>query len=276
MAINRTTATKKVIVSGGRAMGVSTADPFNDIPMEVPRRLTIALQGHEKMGKTHFALTATPPIALININRGTAGVIQKFKNKEIKQIIARLPNKLLAASMEKEAKEQWEIVRNGFIYACTSGKYRSLVVDAEDEMWALRRLSEWGKLNDMPTEYAKLNAEYLALLNMADEYGLNLILISKLSTLYKNKTNPTSGKQMSVATSNWKRDGFKHVGYAATEILESQGDEGNNFWIQVIRSRHRSELNGVQYTPADFENGLADFANLATVIIEGSTRSEWE
>lgn len=272
---------RRIIVSAGRVMGVPGADPFTDFDTEIRRRLTLVLQGDEKTGKTHLSLTAPDPIALININRGTEGVIQKFKIKYpkriFKQIKISLPNKLVPSANEKQAKEEWRKAKEAHIYACTSGRYRTVIWDTEDEMWLLSRMSRWSDLRATPTEYAPVNNEYMAMLNLADEYNVNLILIDKLKDEYKEKTNQNSGKKVSVATGGKKRDGFKHVGYAATEIIEAVCDDEDNFGARIVRSRHRSELNNVIYTPEDLGESKEDlnFINLACQIVEGSTPKQW-
>ena len=52
---------------------------FSDDIVETPRRLIASLEGREKVGKTHFALTAPPPILFFNIDIGTEGVVGKFQ-----------------------------------------------------------------------------------------------------------------------------------------------------------------------------------------------------
>ena len=47
-----------------------------------PRRMVVALDGLEKMGKTSWALTAPGPIALQNLDIGAEGVIQKFQSEK--------------------------------------------------------------------------------------------------------------------------------------------------------------------------------------------------
>ena len=55
-----------------------------DSTIELPRRLVMRISAHEKDGKTHFGLTAPPPIGVMNIDRGLEGVVEKFaKVKEI-------------------------------------------------------------------------------------------------------------------------------------------------------------------------------------------------
>ena len=105
--IKKPLADRKVVMAGGKVVGIPTIDPFKEISREIKRRVTWVIQGDEKTGKTHLAMTAPDPIALININRGTEGVINRkeFKDKVVKEIKIRLPNHLIETKNEEIAKK---------------------------------------------------------------------------------------------------------------------------------------------------------------------------
>ena len=46
----------------------------------IRHRLIISVDGHEKQGKSHFALTAPQPIALFDVDTGLEGVVEKFEH----------------------------------------------------------------------------------------------------------------------------------------------------------------------------------------------------
>jgi hypothetical protein len=79
---------------------------FADLKMEteadpdVLPRLLMAIDGPQKGGKTHFALTAPGPIGILNIDNGLEGVVEKFydKGKTIGVKKVTLPEKLTQES----------------------------------------------------------------------------------------------------------------------------------------------------------------------------------
>ena len=44
-------------------------------------RLIVSVEGLEKRGKTHFAMTAPPPIAYFDMDIGAEGVVNKFEDR---------------------------------------------------------------------------------------------------------------------------------------------------------------------------------------------------
>src|SRR5271156_6583904 len=48
----------------------------------VSRRLIVAVDGAEKCGKSHFAMSAPGPLGIINLDIGLDGVVQKFQGQK--------------------------------------------------------------------------------------------------------------------------------------------------------------------------------------------------
>jgi hypothetical protein len=100
---------------------------FDDSVRERPRRLVASVSGKEKVGKTHFALTAPDPIFLISVDIGTEGVVDKFQ-AEGKRIY------IYEVRLSKTAKQDvyvpmWENLKKIFekVYQAGAG---TVVVDS--------------------------------------------------------------------------------------------------------------------------------------------------
>jgi len=235
-------------------------------------RLILNVEGGEKQGKTHFALTAPGPIALIDMDIGLEGVISKFT--KVKKIYVASFN-YRDATEPKQWEEMWKRMKQCYMDSLASKNIRTLIVDTATEMWELVRMASFGKLTQVkPHHYAPVNAEFRDLLRKAYDSNKNLILIHKQKKEYVDEK----------WTGNMERAGFGDVGYAVqaniiswriTALDETYGkgreDGYKGFGITIRDCRQVSELAGTEILEP-----LNTFSVLASQVFPSSDESEWE
>ena len=235
------------------------------------RRLILSVDGLEKRGKTHFALTAPAPIMVLSLDLGMEGVIQKFQSeKEIwvaehRVNVAALKKSGTTDEIAEQADQAWRNVLTDYQTALDSGA-RSVIVDSATELWEILRLARFGKLEQVkPHHYGPVNSEYREVIRMAYEYGANLLLLHKMKPEYIN--DKTTGE--------YKRSGFSDTGFLVQTILQCWRDDGSkapdSFHVMVTDCRQDPALNGW-----DMMGEWATFSNLAMMIFPDSTEEEWK
>lgn len=217
----------------------------------VQKRLIISIEGPEKSGKTHFALTAPPPIALIDFDTGLEGVIHKFHNKEVYVSEYRL-----GLSLTPDAYlPTWEKVKKDYGMALSSKSIRTIIVDTATELWELCRLRHFGKLDKiMPHHYSAPNAEYRELIRVAYNSNKNVILLHKVKSEYVNDRN--TGKLI--------RAGFGDTGFLVQANLRTARDIENGFTVYIRDCRQNPDLAGM-----DLLGGMNDFPTLVSLVFGG-------
>ena len=245
---------------------------FTEANGEEVLRLILNIEGQEKEGKTHFALTAPGPIALIDMDIGLEGVVSKF-NKQKKIYVASFNYR--ESTSPEEWDKMWIKMRTAFLDALASKTIRSLICDTGTEVWELLRMARFGKLSQVkPHNYAPVNAEFRDLIRKAYDSDKNLLLIHKQKKEYVNEQ--WSG--------NWERAGFGDVGYAVqaniiswriTSLDETYGkgreDAYKGFGITVRDCRQRAELAGEEILEP-----LNTFPQLAVQVFPETEVEFWE
>jgi hypothetical protein len=233
------------------------------------KRLIIQVEGHEKTGKTHFALTAPGPIAYFGLDIGDEGVIEKFlaQGKEIitPDDSVRVPNvvEMHVDGPKMDAAPAWEQMKRAFIAACKSPQIRSIVWDTATEVWELIRLARFGKLAQvMPVQYGPVNAEMRGLIRIAYDSNKNFIMLHKMKAEYVNDKR----------TGKYERAGFNDTEYIVQVNLRTIHDpESGEFGIEVINARQNMTLCG-----QIFMGDLCAFPMLATMIMANTSPGDWE
>lgn len=240
-------------------------------------RMIVATSAPEKTGKTHWALHTTPsPVALIDFDIGTEGVINKRDPK--RRILHRQFNLKAQSAIEGRVprREEWEKEWSDCetaVRACVANSLiRTLVIDTGTEMWELARLAEFGKVDQVkPHHYGPLNREYRMLVQSAySRKDLNVVITHKVKKQYKND--------------NWngeyERAGFGDVAFLVqvnvdhyVEVIE-EGEDGapdqTEFGIRVLNCRQNPEVNGLE-----LEGPLCSFAVLGRKVFPNSKREDW-
>lgn len=241
----------------------------------VSRRLIIALDGVEKCGKTHFALTAPGPICTLQTDTGgLEGVIQKFqKKKEIWVCNSDFRTESAGELGEKEAARAAGIAWDKLMkaYQAALGQARTIVVDKATNFWEILRMSRFGKLDKvMPHHYGPVNSEYKDFIRMAYEQDkTNLILLHNLKDEYVNDKN-TGAK---------RRAGFADTGFEvqinAVCWKDMKLEEGANpldKWNLTVQDcRQNPDLEGITFTGED-----CNFTSLAMAVFEDTSEKDWQ
>lgn len=242
---------------------------FQKMTADVRKRLIVNVEGKQKSGKTHFALTAPGPIAYFGLDIGEEGVVGKFVSlgKEIYSADdkIRVPNviSMTPAGPTIDAAPAWDKMKQAVTAACDSKFIRTIVWDTATEVWELIRLARFGKLTQvLPVMYGPVNAEMRGLLRLAYDSDKNFILLHKLKNEYVNDKR----------TGNLERAGFSDTEYIVQVNLRTFYDsEAQEFGVEVVNARQNMQLCGEVYT-----GDLCSFPMLATMILDGTELGDWE
>jgi hypothetical protein len=226
---------------------------FEDAPTESYKRLILSLEGEDKTGKTHMALTAPEPIIFFSLDIGTEGVVEKFRRgfkdlngiqippKEILVYEFRVPKAFrLDEETTKKCLEFHNDFRTKFEAACgiESG---TIVVDTSSERYEMARLAKFGKLSQvLGHHYTEINQEYREEIGWAfSNPKLNVVLIHKMKDKWSNNVN----------TGQLELAGFKDTHYLAQAAVRlyrtttTQPNGSTSVGIQAVIKDSRHNLN---------------------------------
>ena len=177
----------------------------------VNRRLVMSVAGFEKTGKTHFALTGRSPIAIVNLDVGLEGMVEKFRaaGKEVYQFTLPLTRD---EGTQETWQGQWREFQNKLraVYALNPG---TVIIDTWTEAYELARLAHFGKLEQvMPNRYGAVFNELRGIVRHA----------------YTSDTTTTVYIQK-------MRMGFE------SKLPEVQGFKDTDFLVQVNMRTHADE-----------------------------------
>jgi hypothetical protein len=248
--------------------------PYRSDP---PKKINLAIDGVDKSGKTHLALTAPGPIVFHDWDFGLHGVADKFPDKEIYHFEYELTETLALPGTEEQglsgpAAKVWErYVYNmrASIEKCLPTADRpvpgTIITDSASTAWPCLRLARLGKLTEvMPTQYMKVNSEFQTLIQLVHRSPVNVIWLSRLKNVY----------QGNVKTDQLERDGYNQLGFevdAVVRLLEDTTKVGESAFTarfgncRTNRSLQRTEL------PSDLT-----FAKIATTMYPATTEEMWK
>jgi hypothetical protein len=258
---------------------------MSDLGFSIPgpsaeRRLVIASGMKEKGGKTHFGMTAPPPIGVVSIDQGTKEIVEKFIAMGKKIALCRIKTPPLVALLRKDkdridkswimehAEEEWEKAKRAIIAIIENPAFRTFIGDTATEFYELCRLARHGKLAQvMPHHYGPLNAEFRELVKRAAEReDLNCIWIHKRRKVYKE-----NAKGESNWTGEWERSGFADLAYLADVNLENYYDyEQQVFGAKMLDCRQNPACIG-----QEFEGEFCNFTAVACSVFPDTKPSYW-
>ncbi len=228
----------------------------------LPKRLLVNIEGLDKGGKTHLALTAPGPIALFDMDRGLEGVVQKFmKEKEILFTSYRH----MPCVTEMDHKNLWAKFEKDYDTVLLHKGIRSIIDDTATELWEKARLAEFGRLSNVQHLYPALNAKFRKLIDRAFDAEKNLILIHKRKKSYKQ-----NAKGEDSWTGGWEKAGFGEVGYIVQVNLYAFQQDDGEFACEVINSRLQPSLNGEV-----FAGELCTFPYIASLLRPDTEIMDW-
>jgi hypothetical protein len=224
---------------------------FSKPDFSVHRRLILSIEGAEKQGKTHLALSACTQgkTAFLNFDVGDEGVIHKFEGNDI--VTARFDSapSLLAQRKGESNKffmEAWQKVRESYEAAIRDEDVKVVIMDTESELYEAIRLGYFGKLQGvLPRYYGDIYAELRKMYRDAYERtDLNLIVTRKLKSEYVNDSR--TGKQIPA--------GFADVAYLTQMNVRVWRDDSGEPALTIDSCRQDSSLAGMELAGEEYCN----------------------
>ena len=238
-------------------------DVFNKYQPKLTRKACISVEGREKRGKTHFALTAPGPIIYINLDEGLDRVQPEVKFPNLDLRVVNIPNFSKDGHPDKvadEALKVWENLKQIHVSALEAA--RTVVYDSFTEVWELARLARFGKLQSVQWfHFGPVNREFHDFIREFNRHDANLILLHK-SMAEKDENGAKNGNQ--------ERKGFTHIGFDVDDFFKVDRDEEGKFYIEAIESGHNPAIKGKRFT----EPGNT-FVDIALNLFPASTPAEW-
>ena len=224
----------------------------------------LSVEGLPKTGKTHLCAGAPGGIGIQSLDFGTEGIIEKFSDTYFDVREYNFAYDFTIQKRGDEATEQadrikadyWEPFNQDAAQFFGDPSIKTVVWDTASEVWEMLRLAHFGKLMQNPQmQYGVVNAEYKALVRMANTARKNLILVHQLAKEYKT-IEDGNGKEKSIETGNYKRQGNNKVDYLVHSYVRTLYDEPvknskgviatpGKFKIEIIRSRFNPDANGL-------------------------------
>jgi len=211
-----------------------------DAPSEFTRRnLFVVIDGEEKTGKTHLALTIAQPgftTIVHDMNDGLDGVVQKrvreIGHGRIKVAHHPIPDGQTVDSQRDKAKVEWA----GFAQDFREGmaKHRANIIDTGTEVYQLSRMSEFGAEKQVrgtgkgQLDYDAVYSKIRGLLRLFHASKSHIIITHQVTDEWKNRKD-ADGKVKGYTTGRLVRDGFKEiphmmqVGLRTSKVIDAEG-----------------------------------------------------
>lgn len=256
-----------------------------DAPSAFTRRnLFVCIDGEEKTGKTHLALTIAQPnftTLVHDLNDGLDGVVQKrvraVGDGKIKIAHHPIPDGQTVDKQREKAKSEW----SGFAQDFRDGmsKHRANVIDSGTELYKLSRMSEFGDVKQ--TERGKGQLDYDAvyskirgLMRLFHASKSHLIITHQVTEEWKNRKDPVTGVTRGYTTGRLIFDGFKEIPYMMQIGLRTKkviDASGLHFVATLEVCRFDPKLEGTEFSDE------ADMFDLPTIMgfVTETDREVW-
>ena len=245
--------------------------------------LFVSIEGEEKTGKTHLALTIAQKgftTGVIDLNDGLGGVIDKRVREIgkgwIKVAKHPIPDGVDKAAIKVAATREWAEMRPDLINSLKSN--RATVVDSGTEIWLLSRQSEFG---DAKTEskkgsldYEAANSKVRGLYRLYHAHPSHLIITHQLDDEWKGQKDPNTGQIKNVRSGRRKLDGFKEIPFMVQVRLRTDKgitDTGLHVVATLTACRFSPQLEGTEFSS---ENGMFDLPFIFGFITD-TDRETW-
>ena len=243
----------------------STLKGFERASTKKIHRLIASIVGDWKKGKTTFALTAPAPIALIDMDTGLEGVVEKWaKEKEI----------WVKTFDYHEAKDQdewleiWEDSKKAFTDALDDPKIRTVIIDTATEWYELIRMARFGKLNKVilekgearPYPWGPVNQEFRELLRKSLKTNKNVLFLHKTKAEYED--NEKTGRRI--------RAGFGDMEFIIQLNATCYRDGEKGFYLVINDCRQNADVMGLELAEP-----LNTFPNLGMLVFPETSEEEW-
>ena len=202
--------------------------------LPAPARIIASIEGTDKTGKTHLALTAPRPIMYIDLDVGTEGVIHKFQGEDLMVYQVEQPERLGSSQelMERFGRI-WAAIQEKVNEALEVGE-GTLIIDTFTEAYDICRLSHFGKMSQVqPHQYGVAYADLREIMRKVHQ--------SKMSAIFLHKI------QKNFNTGEPEPKGWVDVPYHVQATLRTHREdtqEGPVFYAEVKASRQNPSLMG--------------------------------
>lgn len=244
-----------------------SADPTRRI------RSIILASGDAGTGKTRFGLTGPVPILYQSLDKGLEGVVEEFVEAGKEIYVADYDWTPGADDFSQAfAREMRDKFIEDYLAALDAGA-RTIVWDKETDVWEMFRYAEFGKPNEAPKDYAKLNQRYIAIVNAVKNYNASLMVIQAMKDTW-GQVGPVSastGKRGLAKTGEKARRGFERMDelvFTELHFRREPGEVGPEFTIDVGKCRQNSALQDQSFP------GMS-FATFGTLLIPGTSEADW-
>lgn len=248
---------------------------FEEVTEDINYRMILGTQGLDKSGKTQFALTAPSPIAIINMDDGLEGVVEKWVKLGKKIWVCQV--KVPAIATKDAYLTSWRKSEDAYIKAFQNKDVRTVFVDTATDWWELIRLAEFGSLTpkgDIRQMYGPLNQKFRSMLRLAHGTDKNLIISHKMKKEYITKTVSENNKAVTkdVWEGNYEKVGFKEDGYIVqANLWHRYNTNKGQFETEITNARQDMTLAG--YVMGQDE---CNFATLGTLLFNGTVEEDWQ
>ena len=235
--------------------------PYVDAPSEFNvRSIFTSIEGEEKTGKTHLALTLASPhmtTGVIDLNNGLGGVV----HKRVQQIgaghikIARhpMPEGEDKDKVKQAAGRVWGAMRADFIPSIQ--KNRLTIVDSGTEIWLLSRQKHFGDAKSTDKkgslDYEGANSAARVLYGLHNQFNNHLVVTHQMDDEFKQQKDPDTGRLKAVRTGGRVADGFKEIPFMIEVVLRTEKRITNEgmFFVATLRvCRFNPRLEGTEFS----------------------------
>lgn len=233
------------------------------------RRLVMRVGGLEKNGKTHFALTAPAPIAVVDMDRGLEGVVEKFA--DAKDIYIKSFRNMPVKTRE-DHEQKWDAFLKCHDMVLGDPDIRTVIWDTDTELWEMARLAYFGRLTQVkPHHYSDVNSMIRKLIDDFFDSEKNLVSICQYKKQYVKKSKDSDD---GAWNGQYEPAGFKGFPYIAqVNIRMRLGVEDK---IVIPRAEIRNCRQNMSLVGEVFKGEMADFPFVASMIVEGTAPEDWE
>lgn len=270
--------TKALVVTGSGSVALDVPRDLVASGFELPSedinyRMLISSQGLEKSGKTEFALSAPGPIAIINMDDGLEGVVEKWVKKK-RLWIAHFP--IPPMGDKNTYLAIWRRTEDAFMKALANKDVRTIMIDTGSDWWELCRLAEFGALSpavDIKRAYGPLNQKFRSFIKAAYQTDKNLIMTHKMKELYTVKQVVVNGQMKNQ--DSWDGESYKRTGFGENNFLIQVNLEhryrGGKFETEIINCRQDMSIAGYVMDQKE-----SNFQTLGTMVFEGTSKEDWQ
>ena len=199
----------------------------------VPRRLVCSIEGLDKTGKSHLAMSAPGPIVYVDLDVGTEGVIQKCQQDYLIYKVEQPKRLGSSGELMDKFKDVWNDIQTQVASALSIGS-GTLVIDTFTELYDICRLAHFGKMAQVqPHQYSVCYADMREIIRLANASKMNVILLHRMGADFN--------------TGELTFQGWKQVPSEVQAVLRTQRsdtDSGPVFSAEVRTCRHKPEMMG--------------------------------